>query len=419
MSNGSAGVTYDWLAMLFLGGGNDLFKFGETLLEEAKRVGSTDHVAVVAEQDPTKRGAPTVRGPIVNGEWQQQSIGTTAGDPQTILNFIRYANDGFPAEKKMLFLWDHGNGWQTTHVFGPLVNGNQAPPTGPATAAQEFEAIFDDGQSGVSVLCFDSCLMAMIEVVFQLRGKVEYIVASEHVVPADTGWPYAAILSTLVMRPRITPAQAACAIVDGFSGSYNNFDQAVTLSALEVGNVTAAVEAINRLACVLIAACVYGQDRKVMFARRYSQSFANPDYIDIISFCDELQKQPLNDAIKAAAAQVTERVAAIILAATRGNALSVSHAHGLSIYFPERPVSSFYAKLDFAKPENCMWATFIAMMAPKLAPPRPLVGRVVDDLQLFNEDESFEASARRYIQALVEAASGSSQLNHPVETVSR
>ena len=354
---------YDWLVMLFLGGGNDLFRFGENMLDETQRVGSTDRVAVVAEHDPTEPGEPTVRGQILDGRWEKQSIGLTAGDPPTILDFIEYSKRRFPAEKKMLVLWDHGNGWQVTHVFGSIVE---------ETAAQRIEAIFNDGQSGISLLCFDSCLMAMIEIVYQLRGKVECIVASEHVVPADTGWPYATILSTLAMRPHTTPSQVACAIVDGFSGSYNNFDQAVTLSALKVDKVEDAVKAVSRLACVLIAACVNGQDEKVMFARRYAQSFGNPDYIDIISFCDELQRQPLSPEIKAAAEYVKEKVAAMILAATRGSARSVSAAHGLSIYFPERPMSSLYAKLDFAKPENCMWATFIAMMAPKLDLPKPL-----------------------------------------------
>jgi len=388
MNHEKASVQPDWLVMLFLGGGNDLFKFGENLLAEAKRAESTDRVKVVAEQDPTKRGAQTLRGQIANGQWLQTPIGTTPGDPNTILEFVQNSNSEFSAQKKMLVLWDHGNGWQTTHVFGPIVAGSTAASAAHATAAQSIEAIFDDGQSGINLLCFDSCLMAMIEIVYQLRGKVEYIVASEHVVPADTGWPYTTILSTLAMRPHITPAQAACAIVDGFSGSYNNFDQAVTLSALEVNKVKDAVDAISRLACLLIAACVDGQDQKVMLARRYAQSFGNPDYIDIISFCDELQKQSLNDAVDTAAAQVKEQVAAMILAATRGSALSVSRAHGLSIYFPERPMSSLYAKLDFAKPENCMWATFIAMMVPKAQPSQKLVGRVVDGLQLFNEEES-------------------------------
>jgi len=97
MNHGGVESHYDWLVMLFLGGGNDLFKFGEDLLVETQRVGSTDRVAVVAEHDPTEPGEPTVRGQILNGQWEKESIGLTAGDPQTILDFIKYSKRRFPA----------------------------------------------------------------------------------------------------------------------------------------------------------------------------------------------------------------------------------------------------------------------------------------------------------------------------------
>ncbi|MEA2488338.1 MAG: hypothetical protein QOH21_130, partial [Acidobacteriota bacterium] len=57
----------DWLVMLYLGGDNDLFRFGEDLLKEAQRVGSNSRVAVVAEHDPVQPSLPTRRGQIFPG----------------------------------------------------------------------------------------------------------------------------------------------------------------------------------------------------------------------------------------------------------------------------------------------------------------------------------------------------------------
>jgi hypothetical protein len=363
MQNAAPCAQYDWLAMLFLGGDNDLFQFGQDLITEAQRVGSSNRVAVVAEHDPTDPAAPTYRGQLFPGRWDKENIGRTGGDPEAIVDFIQYAKQKFPAQKRMLVLWDHGNGWQNVHVFEPLID---------ATVRLRLQDILRvvDEQQGVSVLCFDSCLMAMIEIAYQLRDRVEYIVASENVVPADSGWPYDAILRTLTMRPHITPQEIACAIVDGFSGSYNGSDQPVTLSALRVSGVVAAVAAVDNLSRELIAACVNGERDKILLARRYTQAFGNPDYIDLASFCDELQRQPFatND-IHEATVQLKTELDTFVIGCTRGSALSISGAQGVSIYYPDRPLSPMYQNLDFAKTKNCLWATFLGMVTTAVAPP--------------------------------------------------
>lgn len=355
---------YDWLAMLYLGGDDDLFEFGKQLLDEAKGVGSTHRVAIVAQHDPAQPKAVTKRGQLLPGQWASQVIGETNGSPRDIIDFIDDTKRRFPASKRMLVLWDHGNGWQNVHVFESVMA---------ATVRLRIQDISDivHRNQGINVLCFDSCLMAMIEIAYQLRERVEFIVASENVVPADSGWPYDSILRTLTVRPETEPEQVVRSIVDGFCGSYNGSGQPVTLSAIKVAAVNPAVAAIDCLARELIAACINGSRDKVLFARRYSQSFGNPDYVDLVSFCEELQRLvPDKQCIVDAAEEVKQAVARLVIGTTRGGARSIRGAHGISIYFPDRPISPLYYNLDFAKPKICMWASFITMVAPKIAPPR-------------------------------------------------
>ena len=355
---------HDWLAMIFLGGDNDLFQFGRDLLTEAQRVGSTSRVAVVAQHDPTDPDQPTLRGPILRGRWNWENIGRTDGDAKAIVDFVRYAKKEFEAEKKLLIMWDHGNGWQNVHAFQHV-----AALPAPLPIEDVGKAVQD---SGISVLCFDACLMAMIEVAYQLRDRVQYIVASENVVPADSGWPYDTILRMLTVRPEIEPEQVVCALVDGFSGAYNGSDEPITLSALKLEHVGEAVQAIDHLSRQLIAACQNGIKQNVRKARRYSQSFGNPDYIDLVSFCEELELQLPCTPIAAAAESVRKAVAKLVIRVTRGSARSISGAHGVSIYFPDRPLSPEYQKLDFANAGTCMWANFLAMLAPQIEPVKPL-----------------------------------------------
>jgi len=155
-------------------------------------------------------------------------------------------------------------------------------------------------------------------------------------------------------------------MVHGFGGSYNGSDQPVTLTAFNVYKVEEAVAAIDRLTRELIAACVSGQRSNVLLARQYAQSFANPDYIDIVSFCEELQRLMPDTRVAASTYPVIDAIHSLVLAFTRSGAPSISRANGVSIYFPSRPVSSQYTTLDFAQPDKCMWASFIQMMAPQL-----------------------------------------------------
>lgn len=373
--------TSDWLVMLYLAGDNDLFRFAETLIAEAQRVSSTDRVTVVAEHDPVQPDAQTFRGRFTGGRWDSFPIGITDGSPRDIVRFIRWAK-GYPAKQRVFIHFDHGNGWQNVHVFEQVTEASQE---------LRIKAVIRQAltEEPTDVLCFDSCLMAMIEIVYELR-MVKYIVASENVVPADLGWPYDAILRSLTLRPGVTPEVVAKAMVDGFAGSYNGSDQPVTLTAFNVSVVEDAVAAIDRLSRELIAVCVNGDRSKVLLARQYAQSFGNPDYIDIVSFCEELQRLMKDTRVAAATSPVIDAIHSLILAFTRSGAPSISRANGVSIYFPSRPMSPQYATLDFAQPDKCMWSSFIQMAAPQLAAPVELTH---EDLKLLRKSKGVNHAA--------------------------
>jgi hypothetical protein len=354
-----------WLVMLFLGGDNDLFEFGDALLEEAQRVGSSDQVAVVVERDPADERSPSERGQLFPGRWEKRKIGIKPGDAETIISFIESSKKEFEAKQKILLLWDHGNGWQNTHVFNSVVDA-----TDQLRVLDVAEVL--GKQPDIDILCFDSCLMAMIEIAYQLRGKVKFIVASENVVPADSGWPYETLLRGLTTEPDRKLTQIVSAIVHGFSGAYNGSDEPITLSALDLTHVDDAVTAIDELACALIDGCMDGSCEKILFARRYCQSFGNPDYIDIVSFCEQLERLLSDTRIIEASKKVRAEVLKLVVASTRGATPSISGAHGASIYFPDRPISPLYYKLDFAKTSRCRWAAFLNIVTPVLEPPRPL-----------------------------------------------
>jgi hypothetical protein len=378
----------DWLVMLFLGGERDLLPFGRMLLDEAALVGSSDRMAVVAEIEPATAGEQPLRGPILTGEIALQKIGVTKtkSHSETIIEFVDHSKENYEARNRALILWDHGNGWQNVHVFEKVVaatevaNERDEAQTGDSQPlfVNDLRAVLDEKRD-IAVVGFDACLMSMIEIAFQLRDRAQFMVASQHLQPAARGWPYEALLRALTLNPRMEPEELVRTMVDTYAGSYNGAGDAVTLSGLRLSaEVDRAVAAIDSFASALLDA-IHDSDHNtngslrgdVVMARRHSQVFGNPDYIDIVSFCEQIQKwlpESLEEKpqIDRAADLVKRAIARFVVRHTRSSSASVAHANGVSIYFPNTffgaTVAEEYAKLDFADLLYCRWWMFLKVI---------------------------------------------------------
>jgi len=367
----------DWLIMVFLGGGNDLTPFAQNLLDEAMRVESSDRVAVVAELHPQLTTEQTLRGRIFKGKNEMRPIGVRNDDVAAIIDFVDDSMEMYKARHRTLVLWDHGNGWQNVDVFEEVVDATeirrqQLGTTGqsPNLLVKDLRELLDETRD-IAVVAFDACLMSMIEVAFQLRDRAQFMVASQHLLPAERGWPYEALLRTMTSNPRMEPEELTRATIDTFSGSYNGSDDAVTLTGLRLSaEVDRAVAAIDSLSAALLEA-IHASDHangtvrdEVIDARLHAQSFGNPEYIDIVSFCDEIRKRLPR--LSRSTDLVRTAIARLVVRHTRSSSAIVSRANGVSIYFPnvvpEATIVESYADLDFANPFYCRWAGFLKVI---------------------------------------------------------
>jgi hypothetical protein len=375
----------DWLIMVFLGGNNDLSQFAKNLIEEAMRVESSDRVAVVAELHPPLANDQTLRGRIFKGRNEMRKIGVVNDDVAAIIDFVDDSMEEYKAHHRALVLWDHGNGWQNTDVFEDVVTATdlrrqQQHGTAPSTqlVVKSLRDVLDETRD-IAVVAFDACLMSMIEVAFQLRDRAQFMVASQHLLPAGRGWPYEALLRTLSSNPRMEPEELTRVTIDTFAGSYNGIDEAVTLTGLRLSaEVDRTVAAIDSFSAALIDV-IHDSDHAngnvrdlVVDARLHSQSFGNPEYIDIFSFCEEIRKRlPDDSSINRTADLVGCAIARLVVRHTRSGSPIVGRANGVSIYFPnvvpDATIAESYAQLDFAKMHYCRWWTFLKMIVEGLS----------------------------------------------------
>ncbi|MEJ2696209.1 MAG: clostripain-related cysteine peptidase [Candidatus Sulfobium sp.] len=406
-----------WTVMVYLAGDNNLDAAGVTDLKEMKKVGTNDHVAVVAQFDRsgtknhTKRYLLRSKGPLASdvvGDLGE----TNTGDPKVLEDFILWAAEKYPAEHYLTVIWNHGSGWDDQDIYkvsrsmnrdivrketvisdtsfgkalpfasvrGVLENrmGRALFCTSVEKALVTGAIAFDDNARDfldnmemkrvlaavtkklgrkIDVLGLDACLMNMIEIQYQLRDAALFCVGSEEVEPGN-GWPYDTVLSAMAAEPSITLRGLSAAIVDKYVKSYRAADN-VTQSACDISKAQYVADRVDGLALALADGLADpAVNTSLIRARSRVQSYYTADYVDLADLCSIVREEQVGREIRSACASVIDSITdngMVVKCGCKG--ADVKHSHGISIYFPTKKISPLYAKLDFAGKTN--WGAFL------------------------------------------------------------
>ena len=363
-------------------------------LNEAERVGSSANVNIVAQVDRFRSGFDgdgnwtSARRyyvtqdsdlNIVHSQVAQELGEVDMSQGQTLVEFVQWAAQNFPADKYVLILSDHGMGWPGG--WSDPAPGNSGDSSTPLSARlgnniflSELDQALGQARSAAGINRFeiigmDACLMSQIEVMAALQPHANYAVASEEVEPS-IGWAYASFLGDLVQNPDMNGAQLSKAIVDGYivddqrildpaaraefmrggsplgsffgGGNLASADQLaaqigrdVTLTAIDLNAFTSLMTSYNDFAYQL-----RNEDQQLVAqARNYSQSYTSifgrevpPSYIDLGHFVLLLQNNTNNSRTKQAADAVVAALQRTIIAEKHGSGRKGST--GLAVYFP-------------------------------------------------------------------------------------
>ncbi len=394
-----------WTFMVYMAGDNSLSTAGDKDLSEMRKVGSTKEVNVVAQFD--NAGRRGTRRYLIQRKGKKdlvESFGETdTGSPEVLSDFISWSAQKYPAERYALVLWSHGCGWEPTEIerlaksTGARAFSSReavvrsASPIGKTFFRTSLERMLalpttheraicvDDGSGHsldtielgrvlskakeslgqpIDLLGMDACLMNNLEVAYQAKPFVHYMVASEESEPGD-GWPYDRVLSGLIAQPDQPTSTLASQIVHSYINSYIEADypDPITQAALDLSKIDPVVNVLDNLAETLIR-CMPQAKVPILQTQQISARFWYNTLWDIADFCNKLPKaMPDLDII-----QATDKVLEAItpgedkfLIAEANNALSgepfmVEAFSGVSIYLPAMTkVSQFYEELDFAR----------------------------------------------------------------------
>lgn len=174
------------------------------------------------------------------------------GDPKTLSDFIGFSINRFPAQRYGLILWDHGGGWQGMASDGDLGDGDGHDMLTTDELSMALRAGLPSGFK-LDLIGFDMCLMAQLEVAYEVADFADFMVASQAIEPGY-GWPYHFLLPEFGNK-KATPRALAANIVKRY-GEYADKEAEViaTQSAIDLKHIRRVRESLDALSTRLIAA---------------------------------------------------------------------------------------------------------------------------------------------------------------------
>jgi hypothetical protein len=295
------------------------------------------------------------------------------GDPSSLANFLNWGIQNYPAKKYLLLLWDHGSGWRKRSAKRDICfddyfgNSSLTLPE----LKQAFQNAVNLLGRKIDVVVLNACLMGTIEVDYQLKDLVDYLVSSEASMPDAPLWGES--LKKLVSNPGMSPRDLAITIADTF---YNQAYKAYQSGLLQEGATIAVKDPsiIDKIADDIyyfahyLRDCVQSDAQVIMNIRDNTTKFAPysnfpPYYIDLYEFADVIAKNATYDALKTAAQNLTHDIDTSLIYCKY---FGFNCAKGYSIWFPrlnefDQDSANKYLALDFAKSTSgTEWRRFLA-----------------------------------------------------------
>ncbi|MFZ1475607.1 MAG: clostripain-related cysteine peptidase [Anaerolineae bacterium] len=294
-----------WTILTYIASHNNLEELGQESLQQIAAVGSSPEVIHGVLVDSSMGADRILVGKPGKLKQAEHLAQFDSGDPDRLIETAAWLFRQHPAERYGLILWSHGTGWRPeeierigieSHGAGHMTAGAAKRVAGlsnpvlfrstiakmlASTKPSERAVLFDDGTGHsldmvelervatrigemlgqpLELLGMDACLMASLEVAYQVRRSVRYYVASAELVPGHS-WPYGLIFGDLAEHPDWTGADLGRAVVRHYTDFYRAHPPRagdVTKVALDLAGVDTLAVAVGRLAAAL-AADIAGQ----------------------------------------------------------------------------------------------------------------------------------------------------------------
>jgi len=184
-----------WTVLLYMAADNNLAEMGRLDINSLESVAQPADLNLIVQAD-FPEGAKRYKIQQDNSEQITSpvlaNLGTiNSGDPNTLNSFIKWGFNRYPAQRKMLIIWSHGDSWYKDNSGKWICPDDNAQDLISVSGGELVLAL--SGIPHLDILLFDACSMQSIEVINEIHSFADYIIGSEDLVP-QYGFPYEDII---------------------------------------------------------------------------------------------------------------------------------------------------------------------------------------------------------------------------------
>lgn len=356
-------VSAKWNILVFLNAANDLDRFSEANVKQMLKVSNNADVRFILQWKKAKIPSVGVTNPsfegtkrvvLANGQTQliqDMGLGVDMGDKDTLRSFLAWSKLNFPAARTCVVIWNHGNGWERAVS---LKTRGVSYDDDSGHHIDTWDLAYACGPDKLDVISFDSSLMQMMEVMYDLKDSAFYIAGSEES-PPGAGYPYDKVFQPFQDNPDAPTATLCNGFVDGMVAQYGTVASAnLTQSVVDTSKLPALKLALSGLADALRAnpsAVATGVQTTRNTSRKYEPEIGSRYYYDLDQICTNLKLNlPGNSAVNTACDAVKTAIAAAVT--KNGVNFNSPNSKGIAIDFsPSNYFATYnsdYAKLQVA-----------------------------------------------------------------------
>lgn len=254
----------EWTILVYMNSDNNLWQFGQLNMWQAEKVGSSNQVNVIVEQDPEPKGMPTTRYYVTQNPNPQmgkptskvlEQIGeTNMGDWKHLAEFVTWGVKNFPAKRYALIVWNHGSGWSgvsyddNPHSYITMPQVTQALKAAQQAVAplQAQRGLYRGGPL-IDILNFDACLMSTIEVAYEVKDVAKILIGSQFNEPGE-GEDYEAFLRPLVANPTMPATELSKIMVYQYTLQYAKRGAGINYLAVDLSKIQSFTQLFSAVA---------------------------------------------------------------------------------------------------------------------------------------------------------------------------
>ena len=259
----------DWTVLVYMAADNNLSQQSFKDMNEMEMVEESAEVTTLIQVDPYQNTTyppyfSSTRRYKIRHDQNPDSLSSefladlgeiNSADPATLSDFANWGFNFAPSKKRMLIIWDHGNGWtkddmEKTVCYDNYFNDRMSVAEG------ELRQAIQDIDFELDIIVFDACLMQMAEVIMEIYEYCDIVAGSIFSVPADgifygaqsgTACAQYGLLNFLHENSNCNPETLAEELVIRYINSYTTqcqYGSIISFSAIRTGQFS---EFLHRL----------------------------------------------------------------------------------------------------------------------------------------------------------------------------